>query len=242
MAVAALRTVLFTVVFYLGSIFWSVAAAAGAATGPRAMRWAVKGWAGYHRWCATHLLGIRTRIDGRVPDEPVLVAIKHQSMYEAVETLAVFERPVVVLKQELARIPFWGWAARRYGVMVVDREGGAASLRRMLADGRAAVAANRPIVIFPEGTRVPVGEAPPLQAGFAGLYKLLKLPVVPVALDSGRLWPRRGFAKRAGAVTWRFGEPIPAGLPREEIERRVHAAINAMQGAGPGPSTMAGPT
>ena len=225
---AALRSLLFAVIFYAGSVFWAVAAAVGAAIGPRAMRFTVKGWARFHRWCATWLLGIRTRIEGRVPDGAMLVAVKHQSMYEAVETLAVFDRPVVVLKQELARIPFWGWAARRYGVIAVDREGGAASLRRMLEEGRAAVAADRPIVIFPEGTRVPVGTAPPLQSGFAGLYRMLRLPVVPVALDSGRLWPR-GFVKRAGAVTWRFGEPIPAGLPREEIERRVHAAINAME-------------
>ena len=70
---------------------------------------------------------------------------------------------------------------------------------------------------------------PPLQPGFAGLYRALKLPVVPVAVDSGRLWPRGRFVKRPGIVTMRFLEPIEPGLPRTEIEARVHAAINALE-------------
>ena len=73
------------------------------------------------------------------------------------------------------------------------------------------------------------GERPPLEPGFAGLYRALNLPVVPVALDSGRIWPRRGFVKRPGTVTMRFGDPIPPGLPRKEAEARVHAAINALE-------------
>nr|MBA3897740.1 1-acyl-sn-glycerol-3-phosphate acyltransferase [Sphingomonadaceae bacterium] len=86
------------------------------------------------------------------------------------------------------------------------------------------------IVIYPEGTRVPHGRRPALQPGFAGLYKALALPAVPVAVDSGRLWPRDRFLKRAGTVTFRFGEPIPPGLPREEIEARVFEAINVLNG------------
>jgi 1-acyl-sn-glycerol-3-phosphate acyltransferase len=91
------------------------------------------------------------------------------------------------------------------------------------------VAAGRPILIFPEGTRVLPGEQPPLRAGFAGLYRSLNLPVVPVALDSAKVSPRRSFIKRPGTVTFRFGDPIPPGLPRAEAEARVHAAINALE-------------
>jgi 1-acyl-sn-glycerol-3-phosphate acyltransferase len=99
----------------------------------------------------------------------------------------------------------------------------------MLRAADEAKAEARPIVIIPEGTRVSPGEAPPLQPGFAGLYRMLNLPVVPLALDSGRLWPRRGFAKKAGIVTMRFGDPIPPGLKRQEVEARVHEAINALE-------------
>jgi 1-acyl-sn-glycerol-3-phosphate acyltransferase len=152
-------------------------------------------------------------------------------MYETFEIMLILKEPAVVLKRELIDIPFWGWVVGRYGAIPVDRSGGAAALRTMMRAAETAIAEGRPIVIFPEGTRVPPGERPPLQPGFAGLYRALKLPVVPVALNSGRLWPRHRFLKRPGIVTLRFGEPIPAGLPRAEIEAAVHQAINALEPA-----------
>jgi 1-acyl-sn-glycerol-3-phosphate acyltransferase len=157
----------------------------------------------------------------------VLYAAKHQAMYETLELGRMLRNPAIVMKQELTDIPVWGWAARRYGVIVVDREASAGALRRMLREARAALAEQRSILIFPEGTRVAPGEQPPLRAGFAGLYQMLKIPVVPVAINSGQIWPKHG-PKVPGVVTFRFGEPIPPGLPRAEIERRVHAAINAL--------------
>jgi 1-acyl-sn-glycerol-3-phosphate acyltransferase len=134
----------------------------------------------------------------------------------------------VVFKAELLRIPFWGTAALAHGVIPVARETGATALRRMLKAGRNAIAANRPVIIFPEGTRVPHGELAPLRPGVAGLYKALNLPVVPVAVDSGRVWQRHSFIKRSGVVTFKVGETIPTGLPRAEIEARIHAGINAL--------------
>jgi 1-acyl-sn-glycerol-3-phosphate acyltransferase len=108
----------------------------------------------------------------------------------------------------------------------VEREAGAKALRAMFAVAKDYAGSGRPLAIFPEGTRVPPGSTPPLRAGFAGLYKVLGLPVVPVAVDSGRLYQRRW--KRPGTITYRFAEPIPAGLPREAIETRVAAAIRAL--------------
>jgi 1-acyl-sn-glycerol-3-phosphate acyltransferase len=96
----------------------------------------------------------------------------------------------------------------------------------MVSSARGLAAQGRPLAIFPEGTRVKTGERPPLQSGFAGLYQLLGLPVVPVAVDSGRLYHRRW--KKPGTITLRVGERIAPGLPRDEVEARVHAAINAL--------------
>jgi 1-acyl-sn-glycerol-3-phosphate acyltransferase len=186
-------------------------------------------WLRFHRWCAAHLLGVRTSIEGAIPTVPSLVAAKHQSMFETLELALLLGTPATVMKRELADMPLWGWAARRYGVIVIDRAGGAAALRLLLKAGKRVIAEGRSVIIFPEGTRVAPGEQPPLRPGLAGLYFALGLPVVPVAVDSGRLWPRHGFVKRPGIVTIRFGELIPAGLPRREIEARVHAAINVLE-------------
>lgn len=224
---ALLRSSIFSLFFYPGSVVLVLAAVASVPFGQNAIISSSRRWARWHRWCAKYLLGIETRVVGNLPQSDALVVLKHESMYETIETLALFERPAVVMKQELIDIPGWGFVARRHGVIPVDRESGAAALRQMLAAAKAAKGAHRPVILFPEGTRVPHGEKPLLRAGFAGLYKVLGLPVVPVALDSGRVWPR-GFVKRSGVVTMKVGEAIPPGLPREAVEARVHAAINAL--------------
>ncbi len=226
---AWLRSALFVLIFYLGCIPMVGSAMMAVSFGQEATIRASRRWARWHRWCAKWLLGIEARVEGLLPQADALIVLKHESMFEAIQTLVLFDRPAVVMKAELVAMFGWGYAARAHGVIPVDREAGAGAMRRMIAAARAAKAAGRPVVLFPEGTRVPHGERPALRPGLAGLYKVLDWPVVPVALDSGRLWPR-SFAKSAGAVHIRVGEPIPAGLPREELEARVHAAINALNG------------
>ena len=225
----ALRSALFALFFYPVTVLAVLVALPAAILGRRLLFRVVQWWVGWHCWCAGFFLGIRARVEGTVPQGTVLVAAKHQSMFETVEMVRLLENPAVVLKRELADLPGWGRAAQLYGMIPVDREGGAAALRRMLTAAQAAIGEGRAIVIFPEGTRVLPGEQPPLQPGFAGLYKALGVPVVPVALDSGLVWPRRSWVKRPGIVTMRFGEPVPPGLPRKEAEARVHAAINALE-------------
>jgi 1-acyl-sn-glycerol-3-phosphate acyltransferase len=226
---ALIRNLAFTLIFYPGTVFAVLLGFPAALFGSRVLTAVVIAWARWHRWCARWLLGVRSQIEGDIPSGPVLVAAKHQSNFETVEMLLYVREPAVVLKRELADIPGWGWVAKRYGVIPVDRAGGAGALRRMLKAGQDAVAAGRPLAIFPEGTRIPPGQQPPLQAGFAGLYRAFGIPVVPIALNSGRLWPRGSIIKKAGIVTVRFGPPIPPGLSRKEIEARVHAAINALE-------------
>jgi 1-acyl-sn-glycerol-3-phosphate acyltransferase len=226
--VSLLRSIVYTIVFYLGSIVYTVASFASIPFGRPVIYYAPRGWAQFHYFCMRWLLGIRVVVEGELPQTGAIVAFKHESMLETTEVLRLFDRPAVVFKAELLRIPLWGSAAVAHGVIPVARETGATALRRMLKAGREAIAEARPVIIFPEGTRVPHGEMAPLRPGVAGLYKALNLPVVPVALDSGRLWHRRSFVKQAGIVTFRVGEVIPTGLPREEVEARIHAGINAL--------------
>jgi 1-acyl-sn-glycerol-3-phosphate acyltransferase len=223
----AARSTLFALLFYAGSAVAVLAAIPIAVLGRRPLVALVHAWARWHRWCARWILGIRARVEGRPPTGPVLVAAKHQSMFETIELVLLLDEPAVVLKRQLAEIPGWGWAARRYGVIPVDREAGAPALRRMLVAAKEAAAAGRPILIFPEGTRVAPGEQPQLQPGFAGLYSALGMPVAPVALDSGRLWPRRSFVKRPGIITFRFEEQVKPGLKRGEVEERVRRRSTA---------------
>jgi len=222
----AIRNIAFMVVFYGLSVPIVIGAPISAIFGRQALIDYAMMWARFHRWCARVLLGITTRIEGERPG-PALYAAKHQSMFETLELALMLDAPAIVMKAELARIPIWGWATGRYGVIAIDRAGSATAMRQMMRAAKRVLGERRSLLFFPEGTRVRPGEQPPLKAGFAGLYRMLALPVVPVALDSGRLWPRKGL-KRPGVVTFRFGEPVPAGLPRAEAETRVHAAINVL--------------
>lgn len=225
--IAVLRSLVFTVVFYLGSVPIVTIAALTAPVSRPALRYMSKYWSRWFVWASTHLLGVRLRVEGVVPQHAVIVAAKHQAAYETILTLYLFDDPAVVMKAELLNIPVWGYVARKQGTIPIDRDASTAAMRTMMRAAQVAKADDRPVVIFAEGTRVPVGDAPELKPGFAGLYRLLKLPVVPVALDSGRVW-RKGFVKQAGTITLRFGEAIPPGLERGDIEARVHAAINAL--------------
>jgi 1-acyl-sn-glycerol-3-phosphate acyltransferase len=224
-----MRGLAFKAVFYPVSVVFVLLAPLAALAGREPLTRLVHRWARFHDWCARTLLGVRWRLEGQVPPGPALIAMKHEAMYETIEVLLFLDRPGTVFKRELMDIPLWGRACRRYGGIVVEREGGAKSLRAMMAEGKELIAEGRPILIFPEGTRVPHGQRPPLKSGMSGLYRMLGLPLVPIACDSGRLLPKKG-PKRAGVVTFRVGETIPPGLPREEVEARVHAAINALNG------------
>lgn len=225
---AWIRTVLYRIVFYTVSVPVVGTVPISALFGRDAVIRHASVWSRMQAPLARWILGIRVREIGEKPVGPVLIAAKHQAMFETLELQWRLGAPAMALKEELSRIPVWGWACKRYGALIVDREGSAAALRKMMREAKAAVAAGRSIMIFPEGTRVTPGETPPLRPGFAGLYRLLGLPVVPVALDTGRLMPKRGV-KRPGVVTLLYGEPIPPGLSRAEIDARVHAAINALE-------------
>lgn len=223
------RSLAYALLFYVGTTVFCIAGLGAALLGNGPTRKMVLIWSKWVHWTTRRVLGIRVEVEGKIPPGPVLIAVKHQSMFETIEMLLVARIPIIVLKRELADMPLFGRITRRYGVIPVDREAGARALREMLVEARAAKATGRQVIIYPEGTRVAPGTTPPLRAGFAGLYRALGMPVVPVAMDSGRLFPR-GFKKRSGTIHFRVGEVIPAGLKREEIEACVHSAINALEG------------
>ena len=225
---ALIRSLTYALIFYPATFLWCVAGLFASLFGSRPTLAVVLSWVDLHHWLCENVLGIRTKVEGHLPTGPQLIAVKHQSMFETLEMVRLSKLPVIVIKKELADIPLFGFMTRRYGVIPVERSAGAKALRSLVAEGRQVMATGRPVIIYPEGTRVGPGETPPLKSGFAALYRALGLPVVPVAVDSGRLWGR-GLVHQSGLITFRIGETIPAGLDRRDIEGRVHAAINALE-------------
>ncbi|HEY7689722.1 MAG TPA: lysophospholipid acyltransferase family protein [Dongiaceae bacterium] len=185
------------------------------------------------RW----VVGLSHEVRGltHLPAGAALVAAKHQSAWDTLIFSVLLNRPAIVLKQELLRVPLFGWYMRKCRMIPVDRKGRAKALKQMAADARARAAEGRPILIFPEGTRVAPGTHRDYQPGVAALYGALGLPVVPVALNSGLFWGRRSFQKRPGRIVLEFLRPIPAGLERrafmQELEAAIEAAANRLAAA-----------
>jgi 1-acyl-sn-glycerol-3-phosphate acyltransferase len=225
-----LRSFAFNVGWYLGT---AIIAIVGLPLLLAPRRWVVA-WA--RLWIVFVLgwlrltVGIGHRVVGRenLPAGPAIIACKHQSSWETLSFTLLFEDIAIVLKRELLFIPVVGWAMARAGNIAVARGDGAAALRGMVRQGKAAIAEGRSIVIFPEGTRVAPGDRKPYQIGTAALYRQLGVPVVPMALNSGLFWPRRKWIKRPGTITLEILPPIPPGLPRdvfmETLRERIEGA------------------
>ena len=175
------------------------------------------------------VVGLRHQVRGadRLPPGAVILAMKHQSAWETLALNLIFPDPAFVLKRELYWIPFFGWYLARSGQIALDRSAGAGAMKKMLRLARQVAADGRRIVIFPEGTRVAPGETRPYQPGIAGLYGALGLPVVPVALNSGVFWRRRGFLKRPGTIAVEVLPAIPPGLKREEFMATLATSIES---------------
>lgn len=222
-----LRALVYNLGFYLGTAVLAILGLPVLLMSRRAAARFSRFWTGLaFRWLRL-TVGLDYEVRGRehLPAGPYLAAIKHQSAWDTLALNQIFADPAVVLKQELLSIPFFGWYLRKVGMIAVDRSQGAAALRGMIAAAKAASAEGRPVVIFPEGTRGPVGERLPYQPGVVALYQQLGVPLVPVALDSGIYWGRRAFLKRPGRIVVEILPPIPAGEDRKTILPRLEAAI-----------------
>lgn len=174
--------------------------------------------------------GIRLRVTGRehLPTTgAALIAAKHQSAFDTLVWLPLLPDATYVLKAELLRVPLWGLMARRTKMIAVDRQAGGKAMRQMLTEGKVAAAEGRQVVIFPEGTRTLPGQRVPYQPGVVGLAAAMKVPVIPVATDSGFHWPRHGWLKPPGVITVALLPPLPPELPRDQLLPALEAAIEA---------------
>jgi 1-acyl-sn-glycerol-3-phosphate acyltransferase len=175
------------------------------------------------RWCAN----IRYEIRGteNLPEEPYILASKHQSSWDTLIYNILFKECVYILKRELFWFPCFGWFLWRTGMIGVDRAGGARALRDLVAQARARLADGHVLVIFPQGTRVLPGTDRPYLPGVAALYAQCDTPIVPVALNSGLFWPRRQFVKQPGKIILEYLPPIEPGLDRRAFMKTLRERI-----------------
>lgn len=222
-----LRSFIFNIVFYCNLILFLVLGSPFFLT-PR--KWsiaALKVWSRTNLWwlrviCRTD---IQVRGLGNIPQGAVLLAGKHQSLWETFAILPYLDDPCMVLKRELTFIPFFGWFIFKFRMIPVSRGSGSTALRQLLAQGKIEATAGRQIVILPEGTRVAPGAPPDYKPGAAALYAVLGIPCVPFGLNAGLYWPRRTFKRYPGTIILEFGPMIAPGKPRKVFEVEMQTAI-----------------
>ncbi|MHA1559279.1 MAG: lysophospholipid acyltransferase family protein [Alphaproteobacteria bacterium] len=227
----ALRSTIFNIVFYVHMITVLVVATPVYFFLPQ--RWCmaiVASWARRTLWLLRIICGTKVEFRGRenIPkDGRYILAAKHQSIWETFALLAVEPNPGVVIKRELLYVPVWGWWAWKARMVYVTRGGTSAALREIVDGSGKVLAAGRPVLIFPEGTRRPPGASPEYKYGIAHLYKELRLPVVPVALNSGIYWPRRRFMRFPGTIVVTFLPAIESGLKTRAFLHRVTSEVES---------------
>lgn len=224
------RSLIFVAVFYINTAVFLILGSP-LLLGPR--RWAMAALEGHARasiWWMRVIVGTKLEVRGRenLPEGAAIIASKHQSAWDTFGLIPLIRDPAMIMKQELLSLPLYGWFSRKFEMIPVQRDLGPAALRRMAAEASKRAAEGRHIVIFPEGTRRAPGAPPAYKPGIALLYEKLKIPCVPVALNSGLFWPRRSLIRRPGTIIVEFLEPIPAGLPRKDfvplLQERIETA------------------
>jgi 1-acyl-sn-glycerol-3-phosphate acyltransferase len=187
---------------------------------------ALRSWARAILWGLRWIVGARVTIEGteHLPKGGALIAAKHEAMLDTVIPALFLPEPVFIYKAELAKTPVLG-AYLGKNQLAVDRGGHAKALKSMVRGARDAVAKGRQVLIFPEGTRQLVDAPPDYKPGIAAMYRDLNIPVTPIALNTGLIWPPKGIMRRPGHVTFKILPPIPAGLSREDFMRELETRI-----------------
>jgi len=158
--------------------------------------------------------------------EKFFVASAHQSMFETFALQIVINGPIFILKKELTKIPFFGWGLKKIGAIVIVRNTVTKENLNFFDRVKESVnKSNRPLLIFPQGTRIKYKEKVPFKKGVGRIYQTLEIPCVPVALNSGKVWPKNSFNKYPGKITISFLNPIFPGLEKEKFIERLQTDI-----------------
>jgi 1-acyl-sn-glycerol-3-phosphate acyltransferase len=227
-----LRSLIYNVLFYLFLLLWFVVAIPTFLMPRSALMTLARCWASQNTWLLRVVCNVKVEYRGveKIPKGPLIVASKHQSMWETFGLLRFFDQPLYILKRELIWIPLFGWYLVKAGMIAINRSAGGRALLKLVRRTSEEVRNGRQLIIFPEGTRRPVGAPPQYKPGVAQLYASSRVDCLPVALNSGLFWPRRTFMRYPGTLIVEFLDPLPPGLSRDEFLARISTVIEDATG------------
>jgi 1-acyl-sn-glycerol-3-phosphate acyltransferase len=221
------RSVVFNILFYINLALHLVATVPAIVLPKRAMIGIAKSWGHTSNWLLRVICGLKTEYVGleKIPEGPLIVASKHQSIWETFSLMPLFSDPTFVLKRELMWLPFFGWGLWKAGMIPVDRGKGSQALAAMTKKAAIEVRSGRQLIIFPEGTRRPPGAEPKYKFGVAYLYAEIGVPCLPIALNSGLFWGRRQFLRYPGTIRLEVLDPIQPGLDKQAFFQRLQSDL-----------------
>ncbi len=231
MLIQAIRSIIFYILFILNTAI--VAIILGIFSAFKKRGWYSFGWLFARYWgfstlfLLRYIVGIKSDISGieNLPKGGAIIAAKHQSDWDIFALFPVAQRPSFIAKKQLLNIPFFGWAARDFDTISIDRSKGSEAIPEMIKEAKAAIDRGCKIIIYPEGTRkAPLAE-PDYRYGIAKIYEQLNVPVIPVALNSGLFWGRNALILWPGTAKAKFLKPIPAGLSSQDMHNQLSKVI-----------------
>lgn len=223
------RSITFNVLFYLTLLVLMIFGAPAMLGGRRGVFVLVKAWRASSVWLLETICGLKVEYRGveNIPPGATLIAAKHQSFLETFALLKYAPDFAIVLKRQLTWIPFFGLYLIVSKQIAIDRARGRQALQQIEEAAKPVLAAGRQIFIYPEGTRRPPGAPPRYKMGVTALYAANDAPCLPVALNTGLFWRRRGFLRRPGLAVIEYLPPIAPGLSRDAFAKKLEAGIEA---------------
>ncbi|WP_426339659.1 lysophospholipid acyltransferase family protein [Pseudoduganella sp. S-14] len=226
-----LRSALFMVLMAIATVIWSGVCMLAAPLPYNKRYFVTSRWNVFIVWCAKWICGINYQFKGyeNFPDAPAIILSKHQSAWETIFLLANLPRPLVfVFKKEILYIPFFGWGIALLRMIPIDRKQGKNAFKAVVAQGKRRLKDGQWIIMFPEGTRIPVGQQGKYKSGGTRLAVETGAVVVPIAVNSGECWPKNSFIKKPGTVTVSVGKPISSeGKTPDELMEQVEQWIES---------------
>ena len=190
-------------------------------------------WTGF---CLRLVLSVKISIKGEeniINNKKFFIAASHQSMFETFYLQTIFNSPVFILKKELLLIPIFGWYLKKIGSISIKRNKITKDNLGFFNDiSQIIKKSNRPLIIFPQGTRVPPSERPSFKKGASRIYEELNITCQPVAINSGYIWPKKGSKNSNKTITISILKPIPAGLSKENfiqvLEKNIYSELDLL--------------